>query len=352
MNQIALIFGGPSAEHDVSLVSAKNIFQVLNQLNFKTSLLGVSRQKQWKLIKGDDLLQTDFINPIDLDKIGLPVQLTKTEDGVFISTNQDDGERIGPIDIAFPIIHGPYGEDGTLQAELNQLGLEFVGSDFLSCENSFDKAKTKQILSAANIPQVPYLTYSEDNPVFNEVKERLGLPFFIKPANMGSSIGISKVKTEAEMMAAVADARIHDKKIVIERAVTAREIECALLDDNELKVSGLGEVKPHHEFYSYEAKYLDPNGAELVIPADVEPEVAEKIKETALECFRLLDCRDYSRADFFLTTEGHIYFNEINTHPGFTNISQFPMLWKQEGISYKDLILKLINQAMKRRKGK
>ncbi len=349
MSHIALIFGGPSAEHDVSLVSAKNIFQVLNETQMKVTLLGVTKKRQWKMLKGSDLLKTDFIHPIDLEQLGLAVHLEKSEEGVFILPESGSDERVGPLDAAFPIIHGPYGEDGQLQGELNNLGLEFVGSDLMSCENTFDKGKTKEILSQHGIPQVKYRIYEDDNPNFFDLKNELGLPFFVKPANMGSSIGISKVKSEGDLMAALAEARIHDKKIVIEQGVTAQEIECALLDDGELKVSGLGEVKPHHEFYSYEAKYLDPNGAELIIPAKVDAEWVPKIQKLAKQCFELLDCRDYARADFFLTTDGEVYFNEINTIPGFTNISQYPKLWQQEGLAYKDLILKLVQNALKRK---
>ncbi len=349
MSHVALIFGGPTAEHDVSLVSAKNIFQVLDQTQLRVSLLGITKNRVWKMVRGNELLETDFVNPIDLEKIGIPVQLTQTEEGVFITTEDSNTEKVGPLDVAFPIIHGTFGEDGQLQAELNAIGLEFVGSDLMSSENTFDKAKTKKIASENDIPQAKFKVFEEENPNFNALKSDLGLPFFVKPANMGSSIGISKVKTEKDLFAALAEARIHDKKIVVEEGVIGQEIECALLQDGEIKVSGLGEVIPHHEFYSYEAKYLDPNGAELVIPAKVPADTIPRIQDMAKKAFEVLECRDYARADFFLTDKGEIFFNEINTVPGFTSISQFPMLWKQEGIGYKDLILKLIQNAMKRK---
>lgn len=349
MTHIALIFGGPSAEHDVSLFSAKNIYQVLKELQINVSLLGITKSHDWKLIDGKDLLETNFIKPIVLDNLGISVVLKDFEGQCFLVSSSGDSEKMGPIDLAFPIIHGPYGEDGQLQTFLRELGLEFIGSEALSCENSFDKAKTKDILKAQGIPQAPYLVFENENPSFNDVKNKLGLPFFVKPANMGSSIGISKVKSEEGFHQALAEARIHDKKIVIEKGIIGREIECALLEDGELKVTGMGEVRPNHEFYSYEAKYLDDKGADLIIPADLPSSIVEKIQEIACKAFIALDCRDYSRADFFVTPDEEIYFNEINTHPGFTNISQFPMLWKQEGVSYKDLILKLINAAIKRK---
>ncbi len=351
MTSVTLIFGGPSAEHDVSLVSAKNIYQVLKTANTTVTLLGITKNKVWKLVPGEALLSTSFDKPLDLETCGTEVQLQTVDQKVFVVDPQTPDHPVGPIGVALPVIHGPYGEDGQLQKELNAIGLEFVGSDDQSCQGCFDKAKTKDILNSKGIPQVPHITFSDLEPSFNEVKSQLGLPVFVKPASMGSSIGISKVRNEEEFTKAIAEARIHDKKIVIEQGVQARELECALLETgSNLKVSGLGEVKPNHEFYSYEAKYLDPSGAELIIPAVVDAEIVTKIQELALQCFRELGCRDYARADFFLTEDGTIYFNEINTHPGFTNISQFPMLWRQQGIEYKDLILKLIDQATLRQK--
>lgn len=352
MKHVALIFGGPSAEHDVSLVSAKNIFQALKDTSLQIHLLGVTREGQWKLVRPEDLLSTSFQEPTNLEKAGIDIRLIKTGDSVFLQPSENSEEKVGPIDVAFPIVHGPYGEDGKLQAELNELGLEFVGSDFISCENSFDKEKTKKIIEELGVPQVPWLVFSDENPNYNDIKEKLGLPFFVKPANMGSSVGISKVKNEKQFMTAIAEARIHDKKIVIEKAVIARELETALLETDQLTVAGVGELKPSHEFYSYEAKYLDPKGAEICIPADISEEIKIRIQDYAKRCFEGLGCRDYSRADFFLTSEGEVFFNEINTHPGFTSISLFPQLWDHEGIQYKDLIVLLLNQAEKRKKSK
>lgn len=347
MKTVALIFGGPSAEHDVSLVSAKNIYQVLKETNYTVCLLGITRKKVWKKIDGNDLLKTSFQTPLDLDSIGTVIQLRRENNCVY-AVDQNNLQQRTPLAVAFPIIHGPYGEDGQLQMELNEIGLSFVGSDSEGCKNSFDKGLTKQILQKRSVPQAPFLIFENSKPSFTEVENQLGLPFFVKPANMGSSIGISKVKNREQFQMAIDEAFRHDTKIVIEGAIVGREIECALLQAESLKVTGVGEVVPKHEFYSYEAKYLDPNGADLIIPAQVEPKIVTKIQEMAKVCFEALGCRDYSRADFFLTKDNQIYFNEINTHPGFTNISQFPMLWKQEGVSYQSLILHLIELALKR----
>jgi len=347
MKKLALIFGGPSAEHDVSLVSAKNIFQVLKEMSdIDVFLVGVTRTGVWKLIAAQDLMNTSFSNVINLDELGQVVKVILKNQEAYLSSSSS--EHYGPLDVAFPIIHGTYGEDGVLQRLLNEYKIKFVGTDSKACQNSFDKALTKKILNDQGIPQVPYLSFDEQPPAWQKVQDQLGLPLFVKPANMGSSIGISKVKNEEDYSKALLEAQKHDAKVVVEKGVKAREIECALLESDELQVSGLGEVIPHHEFYSYEAKYLDANGADIVIPANVDPEIAKKIQTMAKVCFKALGCRDYARADFFLDDNNNVFFNEINTHPGFTSISQFPMLWKQAGVTYPQLIKHLVHRALHR----
>ena len=343
MKNVALIFGGPSGEHDVSLVSAKNIYEVIKDSEFKIHLIGVTRQGQWKMVSEELLLSTSFENVIDLETCEQNIQLKNNGEQALI-----DPLDI-PLDVAFPIIHGPYGENGELQRELNKIGLSFVGSDEASCETCFDKEKSKKSVAEISIPQVDYLSFEEKGPHFNEVDSRLGTPFFVKPANMGSSVGISKVNNEAEYVSALDEALKYDKKIVIEKGVTAREIECAILEKNgEISVSSFGEIVPNHDFYSYEAKYLDPNGAQLIVPAKIDEKMALEITNLAKQCFKKMNCRDYVRADFFLTPDNKIYFNEINTHPGFTSISMFPLLWKHSGLEYKDLIIHLLKMALNR----
>ena len=349
MNSIAIVFGGPSPEHDVSIVSAKNVYQAIADTQLHIFLLGVTQQKKWKLLHNHDLVKHSFQSPIDLDSLGVEIKLIRENGQVFIHSLSSE-EKLGPIDVAFPVCHGPFGEDGELQKIFDELKLEYVGSDAKSCEKCFDKVLAKEIISHTAIQQGPYIFCEDSNPSFTEVQKKLQLPWFVKPANMGSSVGISKVASETEFIQALADARIHDHKIVIEQSIDGREIECAILQKgNETLASGTGEVVPTHEFYSYEAKYLDEKGADLIIPADLAPGLNEKIKITAIEAFRALSCRDFARVDFFVTREGQILLNEINTHPGFTNISQFPKLWQQEGVEYKDLILQLLSLAEKRR---
>lgn len=347
MKKLALIFGGPSAEHDVSLVSAKNILQVLEEMpDIEVLPVGVTRKGVWKLIAPQNLKTTSFTDVINLDELGQVVEVVLKDQKAYLSSA--NSELYGPLDVAFPIIHGTYGEDGVLQRFLGEHKIKFVGTDSEACQNSFDKALTKKLLNGKGVSQVPYLSFDQQPPSWDGVQAQLGLPLFVKPSNMGSSIGISKVKNQADYETAILEARKHDVKVVIEKAIKARELECALLEGDQLQVSGLGEVIPKHEFYSYEAKYLDANGADIVIPASVEPEIAKKIQAMAKVCFQALGCRDYARADFFLDENNNIFFNEINTHPGFTSISQFPMLWEQEGLTYPNLIEHLVHRALQR----
>ena len=348
MSSVALIFGGPSPEHSVSLCSAKNIWQVLKNTSFQVFLLGVTRQGAWRLIEGKSLEKTSFHNPLILENQGFEVELVNRKDKVFVF-NRENRQSIGPVECAFPIIHGNFGEDGQLQSQLNELDLAFVGSDSTSCKKAFDKVLTKDLISRTRVPQIPYLSFTHQEPHFDKVVSQLGLPLFVKPARTGSSIGISKVHDQKTFDQALSKARVQDEKIIIEKAISGRELECAILEEGEIRVTNPGEIKPKHEFYSYEAKYLDPHGAELIIPAKVDINPSKKIQDYARICFQNLECRDYARVDFFLSEEGEIFFNEINTHPGFTDISQFPLLWQQEGLSYRDLILRLLQKALDRK---
>ncbi len=350
---IALIFGGPSTEHEVSLCSAKNIQEVLKNVSFQVSLLAVTKKGVWRLIEDKDLEKTGFQNPLLVEDHGFEVELVSKENGVFICSKDREKKPDAPLDCVFPVIHGSFGEDGKLQSLLTELGLAFVGSNTSGCEKAFDKIKTKELIAQTEVPQVPYLSFVDCQPDFDKLASQLGLPFFVKPARTGSSIGISKVMDQKSFSKAFLKAREYDKKILFEKAISGRELECAVLEDGEgnIRVTGLGEIRADkYGFYSYEAKYLDPDGAELVIPARVETGTVKRIQEYALTCFKKLDCRDYARADFFLSDKGEIFFNEINTHPGFTNISQFPLLWRQEGLGYKELMLTLIKRAVSRKK--
>jgi len=330
--QVGLVFGGPSGEHDVSLESAKNIAQAIQGLSCGLSLLGITRNGQWRQIPFADLQKTSMKEPIDLARLGVPAE----------SWEKD-------IDVAFPICHGPFGEDGTLQQLFVDAGIPYVGSEPESCRDCLDKALTKAKISTSDLLQAPYLVTQDKSFSFAEATRVMTLPLFVKPSSMGSSVGISKVSNEEQWASALEEAFLYDSTVVVEQGLVGREVECALLEtESGIQVSGTAEIVSSHDFYSYEAKYLDPKGAEFIYPAKLEPDVETALKVAAQTAFRALGCRDFVRADFFVTPENQIYFNELNTHPGFTSISQFPMLWKREGLSYEELIRGLIVRAVRR----
>jgi len=254
------------------------------------------------------------------------------------------------IDAVFPILHGPFGEDGTIQGFLKLADIPFVGSGVLGSAAGMDKDVMKRLLRDAGIPIGKFLTFKnhEHSPSFAEIEAVLGIPFFVKPANMGSSVGISKVNNESAYASALKDAFLYDTKILMEEFIPGREIECAVLGNEEPIASIPGEVIPSHDFYSYDAKYLDENGAALEIPAKLDDKTAKQIRELAVKVFQVLCCEGLSRVDFFLKKNGEIIVNEINTMPGFTKISMYPKMWEASGISYTELITRLIELAIAR----
>jgi D-alanine-D-alanine ligase len=254
------------------------------------------------------------------------------------------------VDVVFPILHGPFGEDGTIQGFLKLADIPFVGPGVLGSAVGMDKDAMKRLLRDAGIPIGKFITVKshEQAPSFAEIETVLGKPFFIKPANMGSSVGISKVNDEAHYGSAIKDAFQYDIKIIIEEFIPGREIECAVLGNEEPAASVPGEIIPSHEFYSYDAKYLDENGAALEIPAKIDEKTKKRIQELAIKTFHALCCEGLSRVDFFLKEDGEIIVNEINTMPGFTRISMYPKMWEASGITYTELISRLIELAISR----
>lgn len=322
--KVAIIFGGKSAEHEVSLQSAKNVLEAIDQEKYEPILISVDKSGRWRI--NDSLVAL-------MPQIGL----TK-------------GENKISIDVAFPILHGPFGEDGTVQGLLKLANIPFVGSGVLGSAVGMDKDVMKRLLREASVPVGKFiaLTSSETVPDYWAVKQKLGAPFFIKPANMGSSVGISKVHDAAEYLPAVKKAFAYDVKIVIEEYIKGREIECAVLGNDKPTASVPGEVISSHEFYSYEAKYVDKKGARLEIPAKISTKKTKEIKELAIKTFKTLSAEGLARVDFFLKDNGQIIVNEINTMPGFTAISMYPKLWEASGISYTELIDRLIQLAIER----
>jgi D-alanine-D-alanine ligase len=254
------------------------------------------------------------------------------------------------LDVVFPVLHGPYGEDGSVQGLLKTAGIPFAGPGVLAAAVGLDKDVMKRLLVGAGIPVADFRVVhaTDPRPAWDAIAGVLGAPVFVKPANLGSSVGIRKVSAAGAFGDAVEQAFAYDTKIIIERAVAGREIECAVLGNDDPIVSVPGEVIPHHEFYSYEAKYLDEDGAELVIPAALEPSVTERARELALAAFRALCCDGMGRVDFFLQADSTLLVNELNTIPGFTRISMYPKLWDASGIPYAELIERLLKLGIER----
>jgi len=305
--KIGVLFGGKSAEYDVSLVSAKNIIKTLDK-------------KKYKII------------PIKIDKKG-----------------KFKLESLKKVDLVFPVLHSPYGEDGSMQGLLKILDIPFVGPSVLGSAVGMDKDVMKKLLKEANINIGKFIVIKNgEQKSFNEIKKYLGLPFFVKPANMGSSVGISKVKNEAELVSAIKEAFLYDTKIVIEENIIGQEVECSVLGNEKPIASILGEIIPKKDFYSYEAKYIDAKGAELRIPANLRDDVKKKVQETAIKVFQVLNCEGMGRVDFFVKKNGEVVVNEINTIPGFTSISMYPKLWEASGLPTSELLDVLINLAINR----
>jgi len=341
---VGIIFGGKSAEHEVSLQSAKNVYDAIDRSRFEPVLIGIDKNGVWRSTGGSlSLLNTEDPRRISLNPKGEPVTLAPAGGGRLSA--QADGLK---LDVIFPILHGPLGEDGTVQGLLKLAGVPFVGSGVLGSAVSMDKDVMKRLFRDAGLPIGKFLTFKSHDkiPSFAEITAALGGPFFVKPANMGSSVGISKVKSEAEYENAVKEAFKYDVKIIIEEFIPGREIECAVLGNENPAASIPGEIIPTHEFYSYDAKYIDENGARLEIPAKIDDGCKRRVQELAVKAFQTLCCEGLSRVDFFLKENGEILINEINTMPGFTKISMYPKLWEAGGIGYTELISRLIELAL------
>ncbi len=349
--RVGILFGGRSAEHEVSLQSAKNIIEAIDTNKYEVVLIGIDKKGQWHLNE-----ESRFLLPAV--ESGLPELPEKGENLALVPGKQDEQfvalsgqQRLGPLDVIFPVLHGPFGEDGTVQGLLKLANVAFVGAGVLGSAVGMDKDVMKRLLRDAGIPIARFIAayrYSSAEIDFDQAREQLGSPFFVKPANLGSSVGISKVKDREEFERAVREAFRYDHKILIEECIKGREIECSVLGNDKPIASVPGEILPRHEFYSYEAKYLDENGAVLEIPAKLPLETSERIRQLAIKTFTVLCCEGMARVDFFLRNGEEVIVNEINTIPGFTRISMYPKLWEATGISYSELIDRLIQLALER----
>jgi D-alanine-D-alanine ligase len=347
--RVGIICGGQSAEHEVSLQSAKNIIDAIDREKYEITVIGIDKAGRWSPFDEINfLLHTDDPKRIALKDSTeyLRLQPGGLDDG-WLQVSEE--RTIGEVDVFFPVLHGPMGEDGTVQGLLKLANRPFVGAGVLGSAVGMDKDVMKRLLRDAKIPIGDFLVFYQDEREdisFAEINSRLGTPFFIKPANYGSSVGIHKVHDEGTFEGALKDAFSFDSKLVVEAFVEGREIECSVLGNNKPVASVPGEIIPRKDFYSYEAKYIDEEGAYLKIPAELEPTITRQIQDLALKTFKTLCCKGMARVDFFLKKNNDILVNEINTIPGFTKISMYPRLWDESGISYSELIDRLIQLAL------
>jgi D-alanine-D-alanine ligase len=353
--RVVILFGGRSAEHEISCLSARSVMDALDPDRYDVVPIGVTKAGGWELMPGGPpALPAGHEGPLPEVSPDAGPEVALDQDPGARALVGEDGSRTR-IDVVFPVMHGPFGEDGSIQGFLEMAGVPYVGAGVLGSAVGMDKAVQKVLFAAAGIPVVEHEVVLErewlDDPEGVEARaEHLGYPRFAKPAALGSSVGITKVHGPEELRLAVDEAFRFGRKAVLERAVEgAREIECAVLGNDDPVASVAGEIVPKgHEFYSYEAKYLDEQGSELLIPAPIPPEAMGDVQRLAVAAFRAIDCAGMARVDSFLTPDGRILVNEVNTIPGFTSISMYPKLWEASGLSYPELVDRLIELAIER----
>lgn len=346
---VAIVFGGQSSEHEVSLQSARNVINAIDRDSYELTLIGIDKQGRWlRFDESDYLLNSGDPAKIRLSSSGKPLALLPgSADAQFLEV--ESASKLPRIDVVFPLVHGAFGEDGSLQGLLRLLAIPFVGPDVLASAACMDKDVTKRLLSDAGIAVAPSVVLNRGQTAeFSELSQRLGVPMFVKPASQGSSVGVSKVTDEQGLSAALALAFEYDHKVLIEQGIVGREVECAVLGNREPQVSVCGEVVANDEFYAYDTKYLNDGQARIAIPAELAADLADDVRDVALKAYRVLGCAGLSRVDFFVTDAREIIINEVNTIPGFTSISMYPKLWQASGLSYPDLIDRLINLALER----
>jgi len=347
--RVALLFGGKSAEHEISLISARNIVEAMDATKYDVVAIGIDKQGRWHLDESARLLHGVAQSEVDFK--GAKNSAAVRPGDTPMPLVRSSGSGLGAIDVVFPVLHGPFGEDGTVQGLLKLANIPFVGAGVLGSAVGMDKDVMKRLLRDAKIPIAKFLVFERSGASkinFVDVKRRLGLPFFVKPANLGSSVGISKVSANKQFGGAIRKAFRYDNKILIEESIRGREIECSVLGNDNPIASLPGEIITPHDFYSYDAKYLDEKGAQLVIPAALPKKIVKAVQGLALRTFKTLACEGMARVDFFLRDNREIFVNEINTIPGFTKISMYPKLWEASGIPYSKLIDRLIQLALEK----
>jgi D-alanine-D-alanine ligase len=350
--RIGVVFGGQSGEHEVSLASARSVMGVLDPNKYEIVPIGITHSGRW-LTTGDPMAVLAAGGPTHALLDG-----TANRGGRELVPGAT-GEAFPKLDVVFPVLHGPFGEDGTIQGLLELAGVPYVGCGVLASSLGMDKIASKQLFVAYGLPIAPFQEVkrsfwdADPEQVLVGLEAALGYPMFVKPANLGSSIGISKAQGRAELRAALSEAAHYDRRLIIEKAVPhAREIECSVLGNDEPIASQPGEVVPCNEFYDYSAKYLE-NRSQLLIPAPIPAEAAARVRALALKAFMAIDGAGLARVDFLMNDEtGELFLNELNTMPGFTTISMYPKLWEASGISYADLVDRLVDLALERHREK
>jgi D-alanine-D-alanine ligase len=354
--KVGVLFGGRSAEHEVSILSARNVIAALDPDKFDVVPIGIARDGRWVLQSVTRLLR-DKGDPrfVQLDTAGPSVPLINHASHSVVKTAEPE-VTVDSLDVVFPVLHGPMGEDGTVQGLLELAGVPYVGAGVLGSAVGMDKDVMKRLLRDAGIPIAKHLTLRvtdyrrRQQHCLREIDEQIGYPLFVKPANLGSSVGISRVTSRAQLPVALDKAFDYDVKILVEAGVIGREIECAVLGNDEPVASILGEIVVRHAdgFYSYDAKYVSEHGAELQIPAVLDAAVTTEAQRLAVATFQALECSGLARVDFFLQPDGALLVNEINTLPGFTAISMYPKLWAASGVPPRELVARLVELAIER----
>ena len=349
--RVGILFGGQSAEHEVSLQSARSIIENIDKEKYEAVPIGIDKQGSWFF-----LTISQFLLPFEAERLPafkgkeghLVPESIKAKDMFFSPCVLRES-----LDVIFPALHGPFGEDGTVQGLVRLANLPCVGPDVLSSALCMDKGFVKHLLRDAKLPTPQFKCLKLQEPIdTQDIIREIGLPLFVKPANLGSSVGISKVYREEELLDAIQGAFQYDEKVLIEEFIDGRELECSVLGNLDPIVSLPGEIIPQHEFYSYEAKYLDEEGALFELPAKLDSKTVNQLQHLAIQAFLMLECEGMARVDFFLRKDGKLFLNELNTIPGFTTISLYPKLWELSGIPYPELIDRLIQLALERHKRK
>ncbi len=343
--RIGILFGGRSVEHEISLRSATNVAANMDKEKFEPILIGIDKNGGWYLC---ERISKDIAS-------GSPISFILDSKGHYF-LNSKSGEKLN-LDLVFPALHGEDGEDGSVQGMLTMAKIPFAGSGVTGSGNSMDKFISKKLLLEAGVPVGKYVQkyYHEKGAIsFDSITEKIGLPFIIKPSCSGSSVGVNKVNDESNFKEALDNTFKYDNSILFEEFIEGRELECAIIGNEKPIASNPGEVviSGDYEFYTYTAKYMDEAAAKIIVPADVPSDIAQKVKKLSIQAYHALNCEDFARVDLFLKENGEVLVNEINTIPGFTDVSMFPVLWQEEGISYKNLITKLIDFSLEKFKQK